>query len=194
MHRGRLCRVQPVSLDVAVAQFDGEGTAVKRWSAAKDGPGGTADWIQKVGFVERHHSGRLLLRGTFAGHYLDVDEHDHVSERGAGEGVLAGGLVGVLLGPPGIAVGIALGGVVGSQVGKRADVEAEPDALAEQLRSAVPKSSSAVVLIAGAPDVDEMLAALSDGAQNVVRRELTAEEEADLKASLAAAPQASSEF
>jgi len=183
-----------MSLDVAVAQFDGEATAVQRWAAAKESPGGEADWIQKVGFVERGHSGRLRLRGTFAGHYLDVDEHDHVSQRGAGEGAVAGGVVGLFLGPAGMAVGIALGGVVGSQVGRKEEVEAEPDVLAEQLRDAVPKSSSAVILIAEAPDVDEMVNALGDGAKNIVRRTLTPEETANLQASLGAAPQASTEF
>jgi hypothetical protein len=75
------------------------------------------------GFVERHHDGRLLLRGTFAGHYLDVDEEDRVSQKGAGEGAATGGLVGVLLGPPGIAVGLLLGALVGANVGGTHEVE-----------------------------------------------------------------------
>jgi len=93
-----------------------------------------------------------------------------------------------------MAVGIALGGVVGSQVGRKEEVEAEPDMLAEQLRDAVPKSSSAVILIAEAPDVGAMVNALGDGAKNIVRRTLTPEETANLQASLGAAPQASTEF
>jgi uncharacterized membrane protein len=179
-----------VSLDLAVVQFDGEGTAVKRYADAKAGRGPDPVWSQKVGFVERHHNGRLLIRGTFAGHYLDVDESDHVSQSGAGEGAVAGGLVGVLLGPAGIAVGIALGGVIGSQVGDPTEVETEPQAFAEQLRAAVPKSSSAVVLIADAPDVDEMVAALGPHAQNTERRTLTPEQTEALDAALRDAPAA----
>ncbi len=186
-------RFRQVSLDLAVAQFDGEGTAVQRYAAAKERSRADAPWMHQVGFVERHHNGRLLLRGTFAGHYLDVDESDHVSQRRAGEGAVAGGLVGVLLGPPGIAVGLALGGVIGSQAGDSTELEAEPEALAAQLRAAVPRSSSAVVLIAPAPDVDEMLAALGDAAQGVVRRTLAAHQAAELEASLSMAPPASSE-
>jgi uncharacterized membrane protein len=186
-------RFRWVSLDLAVAQFDGEGTAVERFAAAKQRSPADAPWMHQVGFVERHHNGRLLLRGTFAGHYLDVDESDHVSQRGAGQGALAGGLVGVLLGPPGIAVGLTLGGIIGSQAGDSTEIEAEPEALAAQLRAAVPRSSSAVVLIAPSPDVDEMLAALGAAAQGVVRRTLTADQAADLKASLSMAPPASPE-
>jgi len=177
-----------------VAQFDGEGTAVRRYAVARAGPGADPQWKQKVGFVEHHRNGRLLLRGTFAGHYLDVDESDRVSQKGAGEGAVAGGLVGVLLGPAGIAVGLTLGAIVGSQAGKASDVEAEPGALAEQLRAAVPRSSSAIVLISDPPDVDEMVAALDAGAQDITRQTLTAEQQAALEASLSGAPPASTEF
>lgn len=149
--------------------------------------------MHAVGFVEHHHSGRLVLRGTFAGHYLDVDESDHVSQKGAGEGAVVGGLVGALLGPPGIALGLVVGGVIGSEAGTSSDTEPEPQVLADQLRVAVPRSSSAVVLIAAAPDVDEMLAALGEGAQGVTRQTLTADQVAELEASLSAAPPASPE-
>ena len=183
-----------MSLDVAVAQFDGEGTAVRRYAAAREGPGTDPGWTHKVGFVEHHRNGRLLLRGTFAGHYLDVDESDRVSQKGAGEGAVAGGLVGVLLGPAGFAVGLTLGALMGSRAGQASDVEAEPEALAEQLRAAVPRSSSAIVLIADPPDVDEMVAALGASAQGITRETLTAEQQAALEASLSTAPPASSEF
>jgi uncharacterized membrane protein len=177
-----------VSLDLALVRFDGEGTAVNRYAEAKERPGSDPAWTQKVGFVERHHSGRLLLRGVFAGHYLDVDESDHLSEKAAGEGAAAGGLVGVLGGPPGIAVGLTLGAVIGSQAGHPTEVEAEPATLAAQLRAEVPPSSSAVVMIASAAEVDEMLAALTEGAQSAFRRTLSADETAALEASLSTAP------
>jgi uncharacterized membrane protein len=181
-----------VSLDFALARFEGEGTAVQRYAAAKD-RSGDAKWMHEVGFVEHHHGGHLLLRGTFAGHYLDVDESDHVSQKGAGEGAIAGGLVGALLGPPGIALGIVLGGVIGSRTGAPSDTEAEPEALAEQLRAAVPRSSSALVLIAEPADVEEMLAALGEDSRDVTRQSLTAEQAGRLDASLSTAPPASPE-
>ncbi len=131
------------------------------------------------------------MRGTFAGHDLDVDESDHVSQKGAGEGAVAGGLVGALLGPAGIALGLLLGGLAGAQVGNPSDTEAEPGELAEQLRTAVPRSSSAIVLIADTADAEEMLAALGDDVGGVVRQTLTDAQAAALEASLEAAPPAS---
>jgi uncharacterized membrane protein len=180
-----------VSLDVALAQFDGEGTAVERYASAKEHARGDAHWTHEIGFVEHHRSGRLLLRGSFAGHYLDVDESDRVSQKGIGEGAVAGGLIGVLAGPPGIAVGLLLGGVIGSQVGASPVTEAEPQRLADRLREAVPRRSSAIVLIASSADVDEMLEALGESPREVRRQTLTPEQTAALEASLSTAPPAS---
>jgi uncharacterized membrane protein len=102
--------------------------------------------------------------------------------------------VGALLGPVGIAVGLTVGALVGSQAGTSSEVEAEPEALAERLRAAVPRSSSAIVLIADPPDADEMVAALDAGAQGITRQTLTPEQQAALEASLSGAPPASTEF
>jgi uncharacterized membrane protein len=99
----------------------------------------------------------------------------------------------LLAGPLGIAVGLLVGGLVGSQAGPASDSEAEPQLLAEQLRDAVPRGSSAIVLIASSADVNEMLAALGEAAQSVTRRTLTAEESAQLELALSAAPPAAPE-
>jgi uncharacterized membrane protein len=183
-----------VSLDLAVVRFGGEATAVERYAAARDrvtsrfSRSELPQWVREVGFVERHHNGRLLIRGTFAGHYVDVDESDDVSQKGAARGAASGGILGVLLGPPGIAVGLLAGALVGSHLGGSREVEDEPQALAAALREAIPPSSSAIVAIAPAPEVDELLAAMGEGATDVVRRTLTDDEVTALEASLRAAP------
>jgi uncharacterized membrane protein len=182
-----------MGLDLAVVQFEGEDTALRSYTDAKT-RGGDAPWMREVGFVEHHPSGRLVLRGVFAGHYLDIDETDHVSEKGAGIGAAAGGLVGVLLGPPGIAVGLLVGGIVGAELGSPTDTEPEGDAkaLAEQLRAKLPRGSSAIVLIGAPADADVMLAALDEYTKRV-RRTLSDDEVAELEASLQAAPPAAPE-
>jgi uncharacterized membrane protein len=179
-----------VGLEVVLVRFGGEGTAALRYADAKDRSGKDARWARELGFVEHHRHGSLAIRGTFAGQYVSVDESDHISQKGAGEGALAGGLLGVLGGPPGIAVGLLVGGVVGAEVGPPSDTEPEPRELADRLREAVAPSSSALVLIAQPADVDEMLAALGETASDVVRRALTPEDEARLRAVLSATPPA----
>ncbi len=177
-----------MDLDFALACFDGETAAAESLYSARAPRGADPPWTREVGFVEHHRNGHLILRGTFAGHYVDVDETDHVSQKGAGEGAVAGGLVGVLLGPAGIALGLLVGGIIGSQVGDASETEPEPQALADQLRDLVPRSCSAIVVIAPAHDVDEMLAAVGDTARSTSRRSVTDEQAAALQASLSTTP------
>jgi uncharacterized membrane protein len=176
--------------DLAVVRYGHVNAAGEAFAAARDRSGAHAAWVREVGLIEHHPNGHLILRGTFAGHYVDVDEALHVSERGAAEGAVGGALIGVLGGPPGFAVGIALGLAIGSQFGKRSEVDAEPSALAEQLRADLP-TGSGIVIIAPAGDVDEMLTALGDRGGDVIRETLTDEQVAALDASLSGTPSAS---
>jgi hypothetical protein len=58
--------------DIAVVTFHGIGAAQRAYADARDDLGGQP-WLNEVAFVERHHRGRLVMRGTFAGRYVDVD-------------------------------------------------------------------------------------------------------------------------
>jgi uncharacterized membrane protein len=181
-----------MGLDFALVSFDGINAAAEAFAAARDRAGAAARWASEVGFVEHHKDGHLVLRGTFAGHYVDADEAVHVSEHGATEGVAIGAVIGTLVGgPPGLAVGTVLGGTLGSQRGKPSETDVEPEPLAERLRAAVPRSDSAIVLIADANDVDEMIAVVGEAGGQVIRRALTPEDAAAVQAALRASPAAS---
>ena len=125
--------------------------------------------------MEHHEDGHLVLRGTFAGHYVDADEAAHVSEAGPAKGWRMGALIGFLPGPPGFAVGSVVGAAAGSQVGEPGERDREPTLLVDKLRAAVPAPGSGVVLVADASDVDEMLGAFALGDAQVTRRTLSAE-------------------
>jgi uncharacterized membrane protein len=187
---GEVSRIAAVRLDVALVSFPTQHGAV---SAFSSGPG-DAPWRQEVAFVERHHNGRVAVRGTFAGHYVDINESDHTSGPGTFEGALTGAFVGAVfgLGPPGAAFGFVLGGVLGAVVGRPTEVETEPQTLVDELRAAVPKGGSAVVLLAAPEHVDALLADLAGTAGEVTRRELSAGQSAALESELKAAPIASS--
>jgi uncharacterized membrane protein len=176
-------------LDVALVGFPTQHGAVSAFSASSE----NAPWRQEVAFVERHHNGRVSVRGTFAGHYVDVEESDHTSEAGTLEGALTGTLVGAIfgLGLPGAAFGFVVGGAVGAVVGKPTEVESEPATLLDELRGAVPTGGSAVVLLAAPEHVDAMLAALADSGGEVTRRTLDADQSSRLERELKATPTAS---
>src|SRR6185436_7865447 len=149
-----------MDLELGLVRFRGGGSATDAFVAARERSGPKAPWTREVGLVEHHHDGHLVLRGTFAGHYVDVDEALHVSERGTAEGFVGGGVIGTLLGgPPGLAAGLVVGAILGSQAGKPSEADSEPQLLVDQLRAAVPRSGSAIVLIAAPGDVDDMLSA-----------------------------------
>jgi uncharacterized membrane protein len=171
-------------LDVALVSFPAQHGAISAFAASPS----DAAWKQEVAFVERHRNGRVSVRGTFAGHYVDVDESDHTSEPGTVEGAMTGALVGAIfgLGLPSAAFGFVLGGAVG------AEVEAEPETLVDELRAAVPKGGSAVVLLAAPEHVDVLLAELAGTDGEVTRRSLSPEQTAALERELKATPIASS--
>lgn len=173
------------NLELAVVRFRGVRAAYEAFADARNEVGSDVPWVHKVGFVEHHENGKLLLRGVFAGHYVEVDETAHMSDKGAAEGATAGGLVGLLGGPPGLAVGLVLGAIVGSQLAEPTETDPEPQVLVDQLREALPRSSSALVMVAPPSDVDEMLTAVG-----VTRRVLTPGQVAALEASLSQAPTA----
>src|SRR5437588_6943271 len=163
-----------MSLDVAVVGFITQNGAVNAFTKRT---GEAAAWMNEVAFVEHHRNGRVALSGTFAGHYLDVDETDRVSQPGAAEGALTGVLAGLVFGPPGWAAGFVLGGLIGAEAGTPTEVERVPATVVDELRAAVPRGGSASVLVAAPDDVDAMIAALEDTGGRVMRRTLGEEEQ-----------------
>jgi uncharacterized membrane protein len=85
---------------------------------------------------------------------------------------------------------MTVGALVGSQLGEPSETDPEPQLLVDQLRTAVPRSGSAIVVIASAHDVDEMLTAIGDSGGQVIRQTLTTDQSAALQASLSETPAA----
>ena len=115
-----------------------------------------------------------MVRGTFAGRYVDLDERGDVIGKRTGEGALTGALVGSLFGPPGFAVGLVAGGTAGGL----SEAEHAPhlhDAFLDELRAEVPEKSSALLLLAAPEHVDAMIAALDGHGGRLVRHHLTPE-------------------
>jgi uncharacterized membrane protein len=150
---------------------------------------GDAPWLHEIGFVERHHKGRIRVRGTFAGHYVDADDEGDPIGRDTAIGALTGFILGTAFGPPGWAVGLVGGGAVGGLVQASHAPEVH-GALFDELRANVPAGSSAVVLLAAPEHVDAMIQAFEGTGGRLIRRSLSAEAVATLEAAVAAAPPA----
>jgi uncharacterized membrane protein len=154
---------------------------------------GHAPWMDELAFVEHHRSGRLVVRGTLAGHYVDSEEDGDVIGRHTGAGALTGALAGAIFGPPGLAVGLVSGAAAGGMV-ESGEAEQLDGDLFTEVRDAVPDGSSALVLLAEPRRVDAMIDAFrGTRARVAIRRTLSAGVMAALEAVLADAPRVSPE-
>ena len=161
-----------MSLDLALMVFDHVEGAERAYADA--GAAVDAPWIHEIAFAEHHRHDRIVVRGTFAGRYVDVDEHGDLIGKRTAEGALTGAVVGALFGPPGFAVGLVAGGTVGG-VSESDHVPHLHDAFLDEVRAEVPEKSSAVVLLARPEHVDAMVAAFEGRGGRLVRHHLSAQ-------------------
>jgi hypothetical protein len=62
-----------MSLDLALMIFDHTEGAERAYADVRDASG-DAPWVHEIAFVEHHRHDRIVVRGTFAGRYVDLDE------------------------------------------------------------------------------------------------------------------------
>src|SRR3954454_5817009 len=147
-----------MSLDLTLLVFRHIEGAERAYTTVLEGSG-RGPWVHEIAFVEHHRHDRIVVRGTFAGRYVDVDdEGDVVISKRTAEGALTGAVAGVLFGPAGLAVGLVGGGTAGS-VGEAGHAPHLHDALIDELRAEVPEKASAVLLLASPEHVDAMILA-----------------------------------
>jgi uncharacterized membrane protein len=147
-----------------------------------------APWIHEIAFVEHHRHDRIVVRGTFAGRYVDVDEQGDVIGKRTAEGALTGAVVGLFFGPPGLAVGLVAGGTAGG-VSESDRAPHLHDALLDDVRAEVPEKSSAVLLLASPEHVDAMVAAFEGRGGRLVRHHLSPQAAQTLEGAVVGRPQ-----
>jgi uncharacterized membrane protein len=176
-------------LDLALMVFEHTEGAERAYSnvLGRDIP---APWTQEVAFVEHHRHDRIVVRGEFAGRYVDADddEREYLGRRTV-EGALTGAVAGALFGPPGFAAGLVGGGIAGSVSGEASGRRLR-SAFFDEVRKDVPEGSSAVMLLAGPEHVDAMVAALDGQHGTLVRHSLPPEAAQALEDAVAGSPAA----
>ena len=175
-------------VDFALMVFERPNGAERAYGDAASQASGDS-WSREVAFVEHHRRDRIVVRGTFAGHYVDADdEQDFIGSKTA-EGAVAGAAAGLLFGPAGLAVGLVGGGMVGGVANEHSGPRLR-SALFDELRTEVPEGSSAVILMAPPAEVDAMTSALQGHRGRLVRHHLTPEAADALRAAVASSPSA----
>jgi uncharacterized membrane protein len=175
-----------MSLDLALMIFEHIEGAERAYADVLDASA-DAPWVHEIAFVEHHRHDRIVVRGTFAGRYVDLDEQGDVIGKRTAEGALTGAVVGVFFGPAGLAVGLVAGGTAGGLSESR-HVAPLHDAFVDDVRSEVPEKSSALLLLASPEHVDAMVAAFEGRGGRLVRHHLSPETAQELEGAVAGSP------
>jgi uncharacterized membrane protein len=162
-----------MSLDLALEVFDHIEGAERAYAGVLEasGPG---PWVHELAFVEHHRHDRIVVRGTFAGRYVDIDERGDLIGKRTAEGALTGAVAGIVFGPPGLAFGLVAGGTAGGL----SESEHAPhvhDTFIDEVRADVPEKHSALLLLASPQHVDAMVTAFDGRGGRLVRHHLTAD-------------------
>jgi uncharacterized membrane protein len=175
-------------LELAILTFAHQEGAEQAFAKLEEVPSG-APWLEELAFVEHHRHGRIIMRGTFAGHYLDIEDGGDVIGRDTLIGALTGAVIGAAFGPPGFAAGLVAGGSIGGYVqSSDGNLPATGGELFEQIRAHVPAGCSAIALLATSDHVDAMLAAFATVGGHSYRRVLSRVEAAMLESAVQDAP------
>jgi uncharacterized membrane protein len=175
-------------VDAAIISFDHIEGAELEYASARDRLPG-AGWLEKAAFIEVHHKGRIVVRGTILGHWVDIEDEGDFIGRDTAVGAIVGVFVGLALGPPGWAAGLVLGGTIGG-LEEANHIPTLQGTAFDEIRKDVPQNSSALLLVAEPADVDAMISAFADTSGRLTRYQLSPEATAELEASLASRPAA----
>jgi uncharacterized membrane protein len=177
-----------MSLDLALLIFDHIEGAERAYSDVLNASG-DAPWVHEIAFVEHHRHDRIVVRGTFAGRYVDLDEQGDVIGKRTAEGALTGAVAGIFFGPAGLAVGLVAGGTAGG-LSESKHVPRLHDAFIDDVRAEVSEKSSAVLLLASPEHVDAMVSAFEHHGGRLVRHHLSPDAAKALEDAVAGSPPA----
>lgn len=174
-----------MSLDLALEVFRHVEGAEHAYADVRDAVGDVR-WVHEIALVEHHRRDRLVVRGSFAGRYVDVEDQSDPLGKHTLAGALTGAVAGAFFGPPGFAVGLVGGGIAGGVTEAR--IPELHDAFFDEIRADVPQGSSAVVLLAAPDHVDAMVSAFEGHGGRLVRHHLSTEAARALEAAVAGRP------
>ncbi len=157
-----------MAVEMAAVTFDGTHTAEQELSALRTSR--SDPWLIEVAVLEHHGSGRYSVKATSA----DYGEENHV-RAGIAIGAGTGLLLAMIGGPLGILLWTAVGAVAGGAFGSAGRPGAF-DPIVEKVKDALPRSTSALILVAENETAGELVAAVGAKGRQVLRQPLTDEQ------------------
>ena len=157
-------------VQMAAVAFDGTHTAEKELSDLRTSR--SDPWLNDVAVVEHHKGGRYSGTGP---EYADPDRVDAGIAIGSGTGLL----LGMIGGPLGLVFGATAGAALGGAAGSSAPPAFDP--LVAEVKDALPRGTSALILLAEEPTTAKLVSAVGSTGRQVVRQELTNDQLAELR-------------
>jgi uncharacterized membrane protein len=162
-------------MEITILKFSGTKDAEEALRSAIDAEGNRRPWLQEVGVVTRPTIGRITIRATYAD--APVKEGD-IASKVADAGGMTGYFIGSILGPMHADSAALTGEMRASSLGKALEKEILHT---EAIKKALPRGSSALVLVATPQVDDEFVALFKDRNPEVIRRDLEQEVEKRLQ-------------
>ena len=159
-------------MEMAVVTFDGTNEAEHALSSLRASRDDA--WLEDVAVLEHHRGGRFSMKATTP----DYGEKGHVGA-GASIGGLTGLAMGAIAGPLGIVFWSTMGAVTGGALGDTGS-KGPFDPLVDQVKDALPRNSSALILVAEPSTAEEFISAAGEDRQ-VTRQQLTDEQVENLE-------------
>ena len=167
-------------MEIGILVFDGKHTAEDALNEVFDAEADRRPWLHDVGVIARPVVGRLTIRASYPENKNAVYREGDFAKRAGDFSAYTGYMLGALAGPfRQSLVALAAGDAVQERVAEREKKLFRIDELKELL----PRASSALVLIAEPPIIDEMVAAFGKyDPMKTVRRAVGRELQRRLKA------------
>jgi uncharacterized membrane protein len=166
-------------MEICILKFKGANDAddaLKQVSAAE---ADRHSWLHEVGVVRRPLVGRISIRATFADDQAVEVRQGELASKIADAGGMTGYLIGSLVGPMHADMAAMSGLVRGTSAGKALEKQLLN---IDDIKSVLPRNSSALVLIATPAINDQMANLFTKWSPEVIRRDVAQEVQKRLQA------------
>jgi hypothetical protein len=164
-------------LELAAVAFDGAFTADRELNNLRVSR--LDPWVGEVAVLEHHHGGMYFTRATSP----DYGGKGYATGPAAPRGGLAGAYLGSLGGLPGLLIGAVIGAILGGAAGAIGSQQTTGTfgVLADLVRAALSTDTSALMLVADSPNVEDFVSAVAPRGGQVIRQELSDEQVEQLR-------------
>jgi uncharacterized membrane protein len=159
-------------MEVCILTFTDTHYADDALEKALDVVGGQLPWLHEVGVVKRPLIGKISIRATFDDDKPTELKQGDLASQAADTGALTGYLIGSLVGP----LHADMAAMEGEQRARAAAKRAENELMfVDEIKQALPRGTSALVLVAPKEINDDFVALFSDYTIEIDRRDLAEE-------------------